>query len=156
MLRRRRHFIKRAVHAVTDTELGFKRLEVNVARTVGHGLLQDEIDEFDNRHLVGQFLGGARVFAGLVHFAGDVLVRAKLLQDFRKTFIFLLPVKPFDGLLNFRRVGDDHLHVAFDGKLDFVGARRIQRIGQRNLQRGTVQRNWHATIHPRNISRNRF
>ena len=39
MFRRRRHFIKRAVHAIADAKFRFKRLEVNVARAVVHWLV---------------------------------------------------------------------------------------------------------------------
>ena len=41
MTRRRRHFVKRAVHAVTNFEFVFERLEVNVARAVLDRLKQN-------------------------------------------------------------------------------------------------------------------
>jgi hypothetical protein len=55
---------------------------------------------------------------GFVHFAGDVRVRAELLENFRKIPAgFALAVKPVNRLFDFGRVGHDDLHVAFDGKV---------------------------------------
>ena len=43
-------------------------------------------------------------------------------------------VKTFDGFLDFGRVGPhDDLDFALDGKLNFIGARGIERVGQGNL-----------------------
>ena len=71
---------------------------------------------------------------GLVHLARDVLVRAEFLQDFRKTFVVVLPVNPVNGLVDFARIGHDDLNVALGGKMNFIRARRVQRVGQRDLQ----------------------
>ena len=49
MARRRRHFVERAVDAVTDFELSLERLEMNVARPVLDRLIQDQIDEANDR-----------------------------------------------------------------------------------------------------------
>ena len=98
-------------------------------------------------------LGGLGVVAGLADFARDVLVRAEFLEDFGETFVLLLAVKPFNGLLDFRRVGHDDLHVALGGKMDFIRARRVERLGQRDLQRAVVQRDRQALIHLRDCWR---
>ena len=47
--RRRRHFVERAVHPVADFELVLERLEVDVARAVLDRLIQDQVDEADDR-----------------------------------------------------------------------------------------------------------
>ena len=47
------HLVERAVHPVADLELRLEGLEVNVARAVGNGLIEDEIDEADDRRGVG-------------------------------------------------------------------------------------------------------
>ena len=52
MPRRRRHFVKRAVHAVTNFELVLERLEMNVARPVLDRLVQNQIDETNDRRRV--------------------------------------------------------------------------------------------------------
>ena len=49
-----RHLVEGAVHAVADLELGLEGLEVNVAGAVLDGLEQDQVDEADDRGLVGQ------------------------------------------------------------------------------------------------------
>ncbi len=54
MLRRRRHFVKRAVHAVANLEFVLERLEVNVARPILHRLKQHQVHESDDGRFVGQ------------------------------------------------------------------------------------------------------
>ena len=54
LLGRRRHLVEGAVHAIADLELSLERLEVNVAGAVLDGLEQDQVDEPDDRGLVGQ------------------------------------------------------------------------------------------------------
>ena len=49
MARRRRHFVKRAVDAITNFEFVFERLEMNVARAVLDRLVQDQIDKANDR-----------------------------------------------------------------------------------------------------------
>ena len=56
VLGRRRHFVKRAVHAVADLELVFERLEVDVRRAVLHGLVQHEVHEPHDRRGTDQLL----------------------------------------------------------------------------------------------------
>ncbi len=50
----RSHLIKGAIHTITDFELIFERLKVNVGSTVLNRLLQNQIDELYNRRLIGQ------------------------------------------------------------------------------------------------------
>ena len=49
MARRRRHFVKRAIDAVTNLEFVFERLEMDVARAILDRLVQDQIDEANDR-----------------------------------------------------------------------------------------------------------
>ena len=62
MTRRRRHLIKRAIHAVTNLEFVFERLEVDVARPVLDRLEQDQVDEADDRSGVRFRLDGGSAF----------------------------------------------------------------------------------------------
>ncbi len=158
VLRRRRHFVKRAVHAVTDAKFVFKRFEMNVARAVLDGLKQDQVHELHDGRLVGQTFGlfgviqRARLDDGALHF----LVGTEFLEDLRNIPGFLLAVATVKRLFNFGGIGHDYLHVAFAGKTDFIRVRRIERIGQRDLQHPMVQRHRHAMIHPRDIDWNHF
>ena len=49
MSRRRGHFVKRAVDAITNFEFVFERLEVNVTGPVLDRLVQNQIDETNDR-----------------------------------------------------------------------------------------------------------
>ncbi len=51
--RRRGHLVERAVHAVADFELVLERLEMDVARPVLDRLIEDQVDETDDRRGVG-------------------------------------------------------------------------------------------------------
>ena len=53
MARRRRHFVERAVDAITNLEFVLERLEMDVARPVLDRLIQDQIDETNDRSRVG-------------------------------------------------------------------------------------------------------
>ena len=53
MARRRRHFVKRAVDPVADLEFVLEGLEMDVARPVLDRLIQNQIDEADDRRGVG-------------------------------------------------------------------------------------------------------
>ena len=125
VLGRRRHFVEGAVHAVADLELVLEGLEVNVAGAVLHGLEQDEVDEPDDRRLVGQPRHHRRVIGDrhLADFLGDFLVRAQLLEDVGEALV-LLGVELLDGLLDLRRVGHDQLDVLLDDEAQFVDAAR--------------------------------
>ena len=52
MLGRRRHFVERAVDAVTNFELVLEGLEMDVGGLVADGLADDEIDETDDGRLL--------------------------------------------------------------------------------------------------------
>src|SRR6185436_18732731 len=47
MLRRRRHFIKCSIHAISDLKFILERLEMDVARAVLHGLIEHKIYKTD-------------------------------------------------------------------------------------------------------------
>jgi len=64
---------------LTECEIPTRTARSDVARAILHGCLQDQVDEFHDRHRVGERLGGLCVVAGLADFARDVL-RAKLLE----------------------------------------------------------------------------
>src|SRR5258705_3340993 len=49
MTGRRRHFVERAVDAIADFEFVFEGLKVNIARDVLNRLIEDQIDETNNR-----------------------------------------------------------------------------------------------------------
>ena len=135
-------------------KFGFKRLEMDVARPVLDGLLQDEVDELHDGRLVGQVFKPFVVLGGFVHFAGDVRILAEFLENVRKIPAgFALAVKPFNRLFDFGGVGHDDLHVAFDGKVNFIGVLRVERVGQRHLHRAVVHRDGQAMIHLRNLGR---
>ena len=143
----RRHLVERAVHAVADAEFILERLKVNIARPVLHRLLQHQIDEFDNRHLIGQRGHGLIIRSGGGHFFGDVFIGVNLLENFRETFALLLPVKPLNTPADIRRVGHDDLHIALGRKMNFIGLGRIQRLGERHQQDPVVQRDRQALVH---------
>src|SRR5215475_16161581 len=52
MTRRWRHFVERAINAISDFELIFEWLEMNVARAVLDRLIKNEIDEANNGRCV--------------------------------------------------------------------------------------------------------
>ena len=63
MTRRRRHFVKRAIDAITDFEFVFERLEMNVAGPVLDRLIQNQIDEANDRGCAGFGFSSDRAIA---------------------------------------------------------------------------------------------
>src|SRR5438874_4767630 len=53
MSRRRSHFVKRAINAITDFEFIFERFEMNVAGPVLDRLIQNQIDKANDRGSAG-------------------------------------------------------------------------------------------------------
>ena len=92
----------------------------------------------------------------LADFARDVRVRTEFLQNVGEIFVLVLPVKPLNRLLDFRRVGHDDLHFALAGESISSAQRRVKRLGQRDLHRAIVHRDGHAMIHPRDVGGNRL
>ena len=120
---------------------------MDVAGPVLNGLKDDEIDEADDRGLVGEPLHHRRVVRDrrLGGFLGDVLVGAQFLENVRNIFHFL-GVILLDGLLDLGRVGDDQLNVLFDQEAEFVNAGNAERIYQGNLERGILQADRQALV----------
>ena len=124
---RGRHFVKRAVHAVTNLELVFEGLEVNVAGPVLDGLVHDQIDKADNGRGIGFGLdgGGGVVAAELQHFTGF----PELLEDFLHArgvgAVILL-----DAFLDLLGRGHDDVDILAEGEAQIFGGARIERIGQ--------------------------
>ena len=87
VLGRRRHFVKRAVHAITNLEFVFERLEVNVARAILHRLKKHEVHEPHDGRFVGQIgqSGGVLRRCRVVRLARHVVVVAQLLQGSSET-----------------------------------------------------------------------
>ena len=87
MFRRRGHFIKRAVHTVTDAKFSLKRLEMNVACAVLNGLKQNQVHKFDDGGLIGQVRHEPFVVrgAGLAHSARNILIGAEFLKNLEKS-----------------------------------------------------------------------
>ena len=154
MLRRRRHLVERAVHAIADLEFGLKRLEVNVAGAVLHGLEQDEVDETDDRGLVGQPGHHRRIIGDfkLADFLGNLRIRAQLFEEVCEALV-LLGVELLDGFLDLRRVGHDQLNVLFDDEAQLVDAAHVERVRQGHLQRGTDQAYRQALVHAGHLGR---
>jgi hypothetical protein len=57
---------------------------------------------------------------------------------------------------NFAGVGDHDLDVTLGGEVDFIRARRVERVGQRHLHRAVAHSDRQTFIHPRDFGRNRF
>ena len=134
MLRRRRHFVKRAVHAVADAEFGFERLEMNVTRAVLHGLEQDQIHELHDGHLVGQGLGGRSRPRRLRSTSRAMSVSAPSSLRISETFSVRPGRKAVQWPSRFRPGRPRRsARPCLTAKSNFIGARRVQRIGQRDL-----------------------
>ena len=76
-----------------------------------------------------------------------------MLKDVGNAFV-VLRVIFLDVFLNLGGIGHDHLQAVFDDKAEFIDARGVERIDQRNLQGAIVQRNGQALIHPRGVGGN--
>ena len=114
MFRRRRNFDQSTVQTVADTEFVGERFEVNIGRFVSDGLLEDQIDESDDRRVVGGFFEGVRI-AEI-----DALRIMDLLQFIQNAF---------DGVVGLRIV-DIEIFIDFGGYTDIDAAFTIQREGQ--------------------------
>ena len=62
----------------------------------------------------------------------------------------------FNRLFDFGGVGHDHLHLLFDRKIDFVRARRIEGVGQRDLHGPVLLADGQALVHARDVRRNQL
>jgi hypothetical protein len=131
MPRRRRHFVERPIHPVPNFEFGFERLEMNVGSPVLHRLIHDQIDVANDRRGIGfrlerfdidfsvrpAILDAAKLGENIVH-ARDV-----------RTVMF------FDQILDLINRRDHQLDVAIERKTERLERLRVQRVGDRELDR---------------------
>src|ERR1051326_82881 len=157
MLGRRRHFIKRAIHAITNSKFSFERLEMNIARAALHSLHQDEINKPNDRSFVREADHHVCVLArgDLIHFAGDFLVRPEFAKDVRNALAFLRVVF-FDQLLDLCRISHDKLKALLHDEAKLIELSGIERIHKRDLQRSVIEENRQALIHTRRIGGDRL
>ena len=130
MARRRRHFIKRAIDAITDFELVLERLEVDVARPVLDRLIENQIDEANDRRGVGFHLGVAagcllacerHQLAGFAELLEDVLHAGGVLAVMFVQAVFDL------------QAGREHdFYVTAKGEAQIFDRLGIQRINERD------------------------
>src|SRR5438445_12829267 len=99
---RRRHFVKGAVHAITDFEFVFEGLEVNVARAILDRLIENKIDKPNDRGCVR------------LRFNRSLAVAFAQLQELA-SFTEL-----FENFLHTRRIGPVVLLYQF---IDLIGLR---------------------------------
>ena len=127
---------------------------MNVARAVLDGLKQNEIDEADDRGLVGQPGHHGRVISDLklADFLGNLGIRAQLFEEVGEALVFL-GVVLFDGLGDLRRVSHDQLNVLLDDVAQLVDTAHIKGVRQGHLQRGIHQTHGQALIHPGHLGR---
>ncbi len=130
-LRRGETLAQHAVNAESHAHVALVRLDVDVARAAGDGLVEDRVDELDDRRAVGhvhQILG-----LRLAGRADEVLVLGERFED-RRGGIAVLIVATRQRILDRRRGAED----ARAGTLDHVGHRvkrlDVQRIGERHDQ----------------------
>src|SRR5207302_1397168 len=69
VLRRTHHLVEHTVDAVPHPDIGLGRFDVDVGRPVLHGLADQEVDQLDDRRVLGDLLDAGEVVLGL-HLAG--------------------------------------------------------------------------------------
>ena len=133
MDRRRRHFVKRAVHPVADLEILFEGLEMNVGGLLLDGLVEHEIDVTDDRRGVrlGFEIRCVEILTTDFELAEDVFHRLTLatvaLVDFG-----------FDEVVG----RDDHMDFPAEGKPQIFRRLGIERIDERHIETGLVEIHW--------------
>ena len=116
---------------------------MDVARAVLDGLIEHQVDEFDDGVVVGEFLRGRVVLRGLRDFLD--IVGTEVLEDVVE--IFRLGVILLDELNDGDRIADDHVNFPPDDVAQFVNQRGIQRIGKDHAHRVAVGLDGQALIH---------
>ena len=132
MARRRRHFVKRAIDAVANFEFVLERLEMDVARPVLDRLIQDQIDEANDRRGV-RFGFDTRPVA-LVAAQRHQLARfAELLEDVLHAggVGAVVALDPIFDLLGRR---DDDMDVFAEREAEIFRRAQIERIDQRDAR----------------------
>ena len=131
MSRRRRHFVKRAVDAITNFEFVFERLEMNVARPVLDRLIQNQIDEANDRRGVCFGFDSARAIAfAQLHQLADF---AELLEDLLHAG-GVAAVEDPDAVFDLFDRRDHDLDVASQREAQIFRGAQFQRIDQRHPQ----------------------
>ena len=141
--RRRRHFVQRAVDAITNFEFVLERLEMDVARAVLNRLEQDQIDKANDRR-------GVRFRFNVVP---RFLVTAQChqLARFAELFENVLhaggvgPVVAFDAIFDLLRRRDDNVDVFAEREAQIfrraqIEADRPARLAARYLQGRSEER----------------
>ena len=105
VLRRRRHFIQRAVHAVADAEFRFKRLEMDVARPVRMACCSTRLTNFTMGTSLARFSSCLSSSSASSTSRAMSVSAPSSLRISEKLPLFVLAVKPVNHLLDFRRIG---------------------------------------------------
>src|SRR6266480_241523 len=143
MARGRGHFVKRAIDAITYFEFVFERLEMNVAGPVLNRLIQNQIDEANDRGGIGFcFRSGRAIAFAQLHQLADF---AELLEHFLHAGGVASVENP-DPVLDLFDRRDHDLDVASQRKTQIFRGAWFQRIGQSNSQ-GTVDKfDWQCAM----------
>ena len=131
MTRRRSHFVKRAIDAITDFEFVFEWFEMNVAGPVLDRLIQNQIDKANDRGSAGFCFCSSRTIAfpqlhQLAHFA-------QLLQHLLHAG-GVAAVENLDSVFDLFDWRDHDFDVASQSEAQIFRGARFQRIGQSDPQ----------------------
>ena len=152
MARRRRHFVKRAIHAITNFEFALEWLEMNVARAILDRLEHDQIDEPNDRRGVrlGFDVGRAFVVAAQRHQLARV---AELFQDILHTGGFG-PVIAFDPVLDLLRRRNNDVDVFAERKAQIFRDAEVEWIDERDCESVVGKTYGQSTMQPSESARN--
>ena len=132
MPRRRRHFVKRAIDAVTNFEFVFERLEMDVARAVLNRLKQDQIDKANDRRGV-RFRFDVRSHSSSPRSVHQLARFAELLEDILHAG-GVGAVVAFDPIFDLFGRRDDDVDVFAEREAEIFRRAQIERIDQRDPQ----------------------
>src|SRR5438445_13629217 len=121
---RRRHFVKGAVHAITDFEFVFEGLEVNVARAILDRLIENKIDKPNDRGCVRLRFNRslAVAFAELQELASFAELFENFLRTRRIGSVVLL-----DQILDLTGRRDDYMDVCVEREAEIICSVCIER-----------------------------
>src|SRR5437764_11661743 len=139
---RRRHFVKRAIDAVTDFEFVLERLEVNIARSVLDGLEQNQIYEANDRRRVrfGLDRGCVVRAANREQLAGFTELLKNVLHARA-----VAPVVTLDPVLDLPGRRDHDVNVFPQRKAQIFRRAEIERIDQRDGERVVARSEEHTS-----------
>ena len=132
--RRRLLIVQHAVDAVPDAQRVLERLEVNVRRFGAERVLDDEVDEPDDRGLKGHVSQVADVLVSFARRAGVLHALHDPLQWRGRR------VRPFDRLEDPFRGGDGDLDLHGEAQSQVVEEQQIRRIRGRDRERVALDR----------------